>query len=100
MILVIDVGNTNIVLGIYKGKELLHHWRLSTNRSATVDEYGIKIHNLFHYAGVKLEQMDGVIISSVVPPLMRTLEQLCLKYLRKTPLSRWSWRKDRIKYPL
>ncbi|WP_138756008.1 type III pantothenate kinase [Paenibacillus sinopodophylli] len=86
MILVIDVGNTNIVLGIYKGKELLHHWRLSTNRSATVDEYGINIHNLFHYAGVKLEQMEGVIISSVVPPLMRTLEQLCLKYLRKTPL--------------
>ncbi|WP_169090017.1 type III pantothenate kinase [Paenibacillus sp. PL91] len=86
MILVIDVGNTNIVLGIYKEKELLHHWRLSTNRSATVDEYGITIHNLFHHAGVKLEQMDGVIISSVVPPLMRTLEQLCLKYLRKTPL--------------
>lgn len=86
MILVIDVGNTNIVLGIYKGKELLHHWRLSTNRSATVDEYGMNIHNLFHYAGVKLDQMEGVIISSVVPPLMRTLEQLCLKYLRKTPL--------------
>jgi type III pantothenate kinase len=86
VILVIDVGNTNIVLGIYKGKELLHHWRLSTNRSATVDEYGMNIHNLFHYAGVKLEQMNGVIISSVVPPLMRTLEQLCLKYLRKTPL--------------
>lgn len=64
----------------------MHHWRLSTNRSATVDEYGINIHNLFHYAGVKLEQMDGVIISSVVPPLMRTLEQLSLKYLRKTPL--------------
>ncbi|OMF25291.1 pantothenate kinase [Paenibacillus sp. FSL H8-0548] len=86
MILVIDVGNTNIVLGIYKGKELLHHWRLSTNRSATVDEYGITIHNLFHYAGVRLEQMDGVIISSVVPPLMRTLEQLCTKYIRKTPI--------------
>jgi type III pantothenate kinase len=86
LILVIDVGNTNIVLGIYKGKELLHYWRLSTNRSATEDEYGMNIHNLFHYAGVKLEQMDGVIISSVVPPLMRTLEQLCHKYLKKTPL--------------
>ena len=47
MILVVDVGNTNIVLGIYEGKTLLHHWRLSTNRSATVDEYGIMIHNLF-----------------------------------------------------
>ncbi|MFD1957202.1 type III pantothenate kinase [Paenibacillus thailandensis] len=86
MILVIDVGNTNIVLGIYKGRELLHHWRLSTNRSATVDEYGIQIHNLFQYAGMSLDQMDGVIISSVVPPLMRTLESLCAKYLRKTPL--------------
>lgn len=86
MILVIDVGNTNIVLGIYKGKELLHHWRLSTNRAATVDEYGINIHNLFHVAGLRLNQVDGVIISSVVPPLMRTLEQLCKKYLHKTPL--------------
>ncbi|RJE83597.1 type III pantothenate kinase [Paenibacillus sp. 1011MAR3C5] len=86
MILVIDVGNTNIVLGIYRGQELLYHWRLSTNRSATVDEYGMNIHNLFLYAGIKIEQVDGVIISSVVPPLMRTLEQLCLKYVRKTPL--------------
>ncbi|ANY66478.1 type III pantothenate kinase [Paenibacillus algorifonticola] len=85
MILVIDVGNTNIVLGIYQGKELLHHWRLSTNRSATVDEYGINFHHLFHFAGMRLEQMEGVIISSVVPPLMRTLEQLCMKYLRKKP---------------
>jgi type III pantothenate kinase len=86
VILVVDVGNTNIVLGIYEGKTLLHHWRLSTNRSATADEYGIMIHNLFHYAGVKLDQMDGVIISSVVPPLMRTLEQLCHKYLHKVPI--------------
>lgn len=86
MILVIDVGNTNIVLGIYNDKELLHHWRLSTNRSATVDEYGMNIHNLFQYAGMRMEQIDGVIISSVVPPLMRMLEQLCLKYVRKTPL--------------
>jgi type III pantothenate kinase len=86
VILVIDVGNTNIVLGVYKGKELLHHWRLSTNRSATVDEYGMNMHNLFHYAGIRMEQIEGVIISSVVPPLMRALEQLCMKYLRKTPL--------------
>ena len=86
MIFVIDVGNTNIVLGVYKGKELLHHWRLSTNRSATVDEYGINIYNLFQFAGIRLEQIDGVIISSVVPPLMGMLEKLCLKYLRKTPI--------------
>ncbi|EXX86755.1 transcriptional regulator [Paenibacillus darwinianus] len=85
MILVVDVGNTNIVLGIYRGKELLHHWRLSTNRSATVDEYGITVHNLFAYAGLKMGDIDGVIISSVVPPLMRTLEQLCSSYFHKTP---------------
>ncbi|HIW31688.1 MAG TPA: type III pantothenate kinase [Candidatus Paenibacillus intestinavium] len=86
MILVIDVGNTNIVLGIYKGKQLLHHWRISTNRSGTVDEYGIMIHNLFQYAGISLQQIDGVAISSVVPPLMGLLEQLCAKYMKKTPL--------------
>jgi type III pantothenate kinase len=85
MIVVVDVGNTNIVLGIYRGKELLHHWRLSTNRSATVDEYGIMIHNLFQYAGLDMGDIEGVIVSSVVPPLMRTLEQLCSTYLKKTP---------------
>src|SRR6478752_7501539 len=81
-----DVGNTNVVLGIYRGKELLHHWRLSTNRSATVDEYGMSIYNLFQYAQIRLQQVEGVIISSVVPPLMRTLEQLCRQYIGKTPL--------------
>lgn len=86
MILVVDVGNTNIVLGIYKGKQLLHHWRISTNRSGTVDEYGITIHNLFQYAGISLQQIEGVAISSVVPPLMGLLEQLCAKYMNKTPL--------------
>jgi type III pantothenate kinase len=86
MILVVDVGNTNIVLGIYDGKNLLHDWRLSTNRSATADEYGMMIYNLFRHAGITLEQVKGVIISSVVPPLMFVLEQLCVKYVKKAPL--------------
>lgn len=86
MILVIDVGNTNIVLGIYEGRTLLHHWRLSTNRSGTVDEDGIMILNLFNHAGVKVEQVDGIIISSVVPPLMNVLENVCKKYLKQLPL--------------
>lgn len=86
MILVVDVGNTNIVLGIYEGKQLLHHWRLSTNRSATSDEYGMTMYNLFRHAGIDLDQVDGVILSSVVPPLMFVLEQLCLNYLKKAPL--------------
>lgn len=86
MIFVVDVGNTNIVLGLYQGETLLHHWRLSTNRAATVDEYGVMVHNLFHYAGVRMEDIEGVIISSVVPPLMFALEQLSIKYIKKTPL--------------
>ncbi|SCW72127.1 type III pantothenate kinase [Paenibacillus tianmuensis] len=86
MILVVDVGNTNIVLGIYEGKQLLHHWRLSTNRSATSDEYGMTMYNLFRHAGIGLDQVDDVILSSVVPPLMFVLEQLCLNYLKKAPL--------------
>lgn len=86
MILVVDVGNTNIVLGIYEQKKLLHHWRLSTNRSATVDEYGIMVHNLFRLAAISEERIEGVMISSVVPPLVSVLEQLSLKYVKKKPL--------------
>ncbi|MFD0962078.1 type III pantothenate kinase [Paenibacillus chungangensis] len=86
MILVIDVGNTNIVIGVYKECELQHHWRLSTNRSSTADEYGMALHNLFHHVGVSIASIEGVVISSVVPPLMRTLEQLCQTYIRKAPL--------------
>lgn len=86
MILVVDVGNTNIVLGLYQGKELLHHWRINTNRNATADEYGILVYNLFQYAGLSFDDIEGVIVSSVVPPLMFVLEQLCQKYIRKQPL--------------
>jgi type III pantothenate kinase len=86
MILVVDVGNTNIVLGLYKGKTLTRHWRLSTNRSSTVDEYGILITSLFQIAGIQAADVDGVILSSVVPPLMRTLEELFVKYVGKHAL--------------
>ena len=85
MIVVIDAGNTNIVVGIYEGKQLLHAWRLGTNRSATVDEYGMTVYNLFRYAELDMADVKGVMISSVVPPLMWTLEQLSIQYLRRTP---------------
>jgi type III pantothenate kinase len=85
MILVIDVGNTNIVLGLYKEKTLLHNWRVSTNRSATVDEYGMLLHSLFQHSEISFSQVDGVIISSVVPPLMFVMENLCLHYIKRTP---------------
>jgi type III pantothenate kinase len=86
VILAIDVGNTNVVLGVYQGKQLTHHWRISTNRSATVDEYGMMVYNLFQHAGIRIDALEGVVISSVVPPLMFVLENLSLKYLKKTPL--------------
>ncbi|CAM3692272.1 type III pantothenate kinase [Marinicrinis lubricantis] len=85
MILVMDVGNTNIVLGVYKGKELIHHWRLSTNREATADEYGIFIHNMFRHGGIDERQIEGIMISSVVPPLFHVLQACCEKYVKQTP---------------
>jgi type III pantothenate kinase len=84
--LAIDVGNTNIVLGVYERRRLLHHWRLATDRSATSDQYGVMIHHLFQMAGLKMDELEGVILSSVVPPLMGMLEQLCRDYLKKEPL--------------
>lgn len=77
MLLVIDVGNTNIVLGIYKGTELLDHWRISTDRLRTTDEYGVLIRNLFFWNEISADSIDAVIISSVVPPIMPTLERMC-----------------------
>lgn len=86
MILVIDVGNTNIVLGVYKQEELQHFWRLSTNYRTTADEYGVIIHNLFLKVGLAVKDIEGVIVSSVVPSMMFTMELLCEGYLHKTPL--------------
>lgn len=86
VILVVDIGNTNIVLGMYEGKVLLHHFRISTNRQATSDEYGVMIYNLFRMSGVEAEKIEGVMISSVVPPIVGVIEQMCRTYLKKTPL--------------
>ncbi|AIQ61814.1 transcriptional regulator [Paenibacillus stellifer] len=86
MMLAVDIGNTNIVLGVYRGKELLHHFRLSTARQATADEYGIMIHNLFDMSGLSVKNVEGVIISSVVPPLVHVIVEMCRKYVGKDPL--------------
>ena len=86
MLLVIDVGNTNIVLGIFKGKELMDHWRVSTDHLRTTDEYGVLIRNLFYLNGVNSDEIDAIIISSVVPPVMPTLERMCQRYFGLTPL--------------
>lgn len=86
MMLAVDIGNTNIVLGVYRRQELLHHFRLSTARQSTVDEYGVLIHNLFHMSGISVKDIEGVIISSVVPPLVQVIVEMCVKYIGKDPL--------------
>ncbi len=86
MLLAIDIGNTNIVLGVFADKKLLTHWRLLTEANKTEDEYGIVIYNLYHAANLDLAATDGVIISCVVPPMLNTMERLCKKYFRISPL--------------
>ncbi len=86
MLLVIDVGNTNTVLGVYEEERLLAHWRLVTANQQTVDEYGILARNLLQLAGIDATRIDGVIISSVVPPLDQTLAEMAQRYFGLQPL--------------
>jgi type III pantothenate kinase len=86
MLLTIDVGNTNTVLGVFRQDELIANWRLTTARSQTVDEYGVLTRNLFSLAGLNKEMISGVIISSVVPPLNWTLAEMSRLYLGKKAL--------------
>ncbi|MGL5642165.1 MAG: type III pantothenate kinase [Paraclostridium sp.] len=86
MLLVFDVGNTNMVLGIYKGKELKKYWRISTDKAKTSDEYGMLINSLFQYDNVDITSIKDIIISSVVPNVMHSLENFCIKYFNKQPL--------------
>ncbi len=86
MLLTIDVGNSNIVLGIYKEGELLYHWRISTQRQQTEDEYGIIMKNLFNCHGLKLNEIKGIIISTVVPPLVPALTAMSERYFEISPM--------------
>jgi type III pantothenate kinase len=86
MLLVMDVGNTNTVLGVYEGSRLAAHWRLTTVRDRTVDEYGILARNLLSLASIDSSAIDALIIASVVPPLNGVLEAMALTYFRLKPL--------------
>jgi len=96
MLLVLDVGNTNTVLGVYEadvpgfasksGSKLIAHWRVATVRTHTVDEYGVLFRNLFAIGKVEAEDVRGIIISSVVPPMDSTLREVCEKYFHLKPL--------------
>ncbi len=85
MLLVIDVGNSNIVLGIYDEERLVRDWRVSTDKSKTTDEYGVLFHELFRLSGIAFSDVKDIIVSSVVPTLTGVLEKLALSYFRITP---------------
>jgi type III pantothenate kinase len=81
MLLTIDLGNTNLTIGLYDGETLTHHWRLATDHARMPDEYGLQILGLIEHAGRKLADLSGVCLSSVVPPLTGRVVQACREYL-------------------
>ncbi len=86
MLLVIDVGNTNTVIGVYDGNTLKHDWRIRTIRDSTADEFNVLANGLFSNKGVSCENIDKTVISSVVPSSVPILNAFCEKYLNLTPL--------------
>lgn len=86
MLLTIDIGNTNITLGLYEGESLGPRWRLATVHERMPDEYGLQLLGLLNHAELKLQNVTAVAIASVVPPLTGTWVQVCKSYLELDPL--------------
>lgn len=86
MLLVIDVGNTNIVFGVYSNDELIFDWRTSSDKRKTSDEYGLIFKDFFEFAKLDISGLEDIIIASVVPNLMHTISAACLRYLGKKPI--------------
>ncbi|MDZ4801810.1 MAG: type III pantothenate kinase [Bryobacteraceae bacterium] len=80
MLLALDVGNSNITVGVFDGNRLVRHWRLRTVHNQTSDEWGILLRNLFDLGGLDLEHVHGIIVASVVPPLDSTLATMSRRY--------------------
>ncbi len=87
MLLAIDVGNTNIVLGVFEGQRLTQSWRLATYRERTADELGMMVITLFAHAGLEPRTIDGVILASVVPPLTGMMRDMAARYFGQEPLA-------------
>jgi type III pantothenate kinase len=85
-LLVIDIGNTNLTIGLYKKDELLWHWRLATDHKKMQDEYGLQLLGLLQHAGVQKNQLKGIAISSVVPQLTGKVRSASLQYLGIEPV--------------
>lgn len=87
MLLAIDVGNTNIVLGVFRGAEIVHSWRLTTIRERTADELGILVRSLCAHHGIRGDEIAGIVMASVVPPLTGTMMMMAREYFGRTPLN-------------
>jgi type III pantothenate kinase len=86
MLLTIDIGNTNLTLGLYEGDQLGAHWRLATDHNRMPDEYGLQFLGLLQNAGKTLNDIHGISLASVVPPLTGRVVQACREYLKQEPL--------------
>jgi len=86
MLLVIDIGNTNITLGLYRDQELVSAWRIATDHERMPDEYGLQILSLIQYAGYQPADIHGTSLASVVPPLTGNILQACDDYIQQQPL--------------
>jgi type III pantothenate kinase len=86
MLLVLDIGNTNVTIGVFDGDRLSHSWRLAALRERTADELGIFLLKLFEQAKLPIDAVDGIAIASVVPPLTRPMEEMCERYFGHTAL--------------
>lgn len=87
MLLTIDIGNTNITLGLYEGKERGASFRIATNHQEMPDEYGLKLLSLLNHAGVNPNDLTGICMASVVPPLTSKVIEACQEYLHQDPLN-------------
>lgn len=85
MILTMDIGNTNIKTALFRDLEQVHYWRISTNRNMSSDEYGILLMNLFSHNGISPSDVEGIMISSVVPQINFTIEHMCKTYFGMEP---------------
>ena len=86
MLVAIDIGNTNITLAVFKGDEILGSYRLTTKMKRTSDEYGFMLLNFLNASSIKVEDIEDVIISTVVPKIMHSFNNAIYKYLKKTPI--------------
>lgn len=86
MLLALDLGNTNLTIGLYEGDKLVYHWRLATDHDRMPDEYGLQLLGLLTHAGRTPADLDGIALSSVVPSLTGRLTQACREYLKREPL--------------